>query len=133
MKRISVTILMLLLCSLWALAQQDSSQSSKSGSSSQTSVKGCLSRSGSDYTLTDKSGTTFKLTGDTSKLSDHVGHEVQITGTENSASSSAASSTASSSSQPTIDVSSMKHISETCSSQSKSDSQKPPMSEKPPR
>lgn len=131
MKKTSVVILMLLLCAIWALAQQGSSHSDKSGS--QTSVEGCLSRSGSNYTLTDKSGTTYQLTGDTSKLADHVGHEIQITGTESTASS--APSASSSSSQPTFDVTSMKHISETCSSESKSkpESQKPPMSEKPPR
>jgi hypothetical protein len=31
--------------------------------------------------LTDKSGTAFQLAGNTSKLSDHVGHEVEIKGT----------------------------------------------------
>jgi hypothetical protein len=151
MKRTSIVILMLLLCTIWALAQQDSSQTSKSGSSSQTTVDGCLSKSGSNYTLTDKSsGTTYQLTGDTSKLSDHVGHEVQITGTQSGGSSGASSSTSGSSSQSSssgsqpsgsssqqsLEVTSMKHISETCSSgsnsKSKSESQNPPMSEKPP-
>ena len=29
--------------------------------------------------LTDKNGTTYQLSGDTAKLSDHVGHEIKVT------------------------------------------------------
>ena len=88
------SILMLalaLLCSTaWVQAQQDQypqnpqnppSGSSQAGTSAgETSVEGCLQGSNGNFTLTDKSGTTYQLSGDTSKLSKHVGHEVQITG-----------------------------------------------------
>jgi Protein of unknown function (DUF5818) len=135
MKRVLLTTLMMLLCGTWALAQQDYGQSGKSSSSGEAAIKGCLNKSDSGFTLTDKSGTTYQLTGDTSKLSDHVGHEVQIKGTK--AESSAAASTSAGSQQPQLQVSSMKHISETCSSGSSSghekSSEKPPMTEKPPK
>jgi hypothetical protein len=56
-------------------------------------VEGCLQGSNGNFALSDKSGTTYQLSGDTSKLSKHVGHEVQITGSTSA--SSAASSTSS--------------------------------------
>ncbi len=137
MNKATMATLMLLLCAVWAIAQQNypSSQSTSSSSSGQTTIKGCLSSSDGGYTLTDKSGTAYKLSGDTAQLSDHVGHEVQIKGTttEASQSSGAPSPTTSAAAQPTLNVTGFKHISETCSSKSKSKTQNPPMSEKPPK
>ena len=77
----------LLLGTSWAAAQTSPSQGT-GGSSGQETVKGCLSNSGGSYMLTDKNGKSFQLTGDTSKLSDHVGHEIKVTGTAGSASAS---------------------------------------------
>ncbi len=133
MKKTVLATLVLLLCSAWALAQQGYGQSSQSSSSgSKTTVRGCLSKSDTGgYTLTDKSGTTYQLAGDTSKLSAHVGHEVQIKGTK--AESSAASASSGAGANPQIEVSGLKHISETCSSAGKTEkSSEQPMSEKPP-
>jgi hypothetical protein len=115
----------LLLCALYVAAQTSPSQSPSSTTSQtttsdhQTKVRGCLSGSGGNYTLTDKSGTTYQLSGDTSKLSEHVGHTVEITGTKGSPStgSSASTSGAAGSKTPeTLDVTSVKHISPNCSS-----------------
>ncbi len=102
----------LLLGMSWAAAQASPSQGT-SGNTGQETVKGCLSSSGGNYMLTEKNGKTFQLTGDTSKLSEHVGHEIKVTGTEGSA---PASSNADSMSQasPTLEVSTFKHISKTC-------------------
>ncbi len=134
--RLTIATLMLLLCGLWAVAQQNypSSQTPNSSNSGQTTVEGCLSRSEGGYTLTGKSGTTYKLSGDTSKLSAHVGHEMKIKGTvtEASPTTGAPSATSSSASEPNLDVTSFKHVSETCTSKPTSESGKPPMSEKPP-
>src|SRR5215471_9317393 len=85
-----LALFVLLLGVTWAAAQNYPSQTSpnqttpshkSSNAEGQTSVQGCLSGSNGSYTLTDKNGTTYELTGDTSKLSEHVGHEVKITGT----------------------------------------------------
>jgi len=105
----------LLLGTSWAAAQSYPSQGGeKSGNTAaQQSVKGCLSSASGTYTLTDKSGKTYQLAGDTSKLSEHVGHEVKITGTVASASTSSGAATTGG---PTLEVSSMKHISKTCES-----------------
>jgi hypothetical protein len=125
---------MLLLCAVWMVAQQNypSSESGKSSSSSHKTVTGCLSRSDGGYTLTEKSGTKYQLTGDTAKLSEHVGHEVQIKGTTaGSSATPSASTSGANATEQTLDVSSFKHISSTCVSKSQSNSQAP-MSEKPP-
>ena len=107
----------LLLGASWAAAQSGSSQTNQTG---EMTVQGCLSSSNGSYTLTDTKGNSFQLTGDTAKLSEHIGHEVKITGTSTSASpspSGAASGTmgqTSNSSQQAIEVSSVKHIAKTC-------------------
>lgn len=114
-----------LLCALYVVAQSFSSQSSTSStaltsaSEHQTHVRGCLSGSSGNYTLTSKSGKTYQLSGDTSKLSEHVGHTVEITGTKASPSTGASASTSSAAgtnTPETLDVTSVKHISPTCSS-----------------
>jgi hypothetical protein len=135
MRKATLATLMLVVCAAWAAAQSyPSGETGKSNSPSQTTVKGCLSKSDGGYTLTEKSGTTYQLTGDTSKLAEHVGHEVQVKGTTggSSATPSASSSGANATGQPTLDVTSFKHISSTCGSKSQSNTQTPPMSEKPP-
>ncbi|MFZ0300943.1 MAG: hypothetical protein WAM13_21520 [Candidatus Sulfotelmatobacter sp.] len=101
----------LLLAMSWAAAQTPASQGT-SGNTGQETVKGCLSSSGGNYMLTEKNGKTFQLTGDTSKLSEHVGHEIKVTGTEGSA--PASSNGAMSEANPTLEVSTFKHISKTC-------------------
>jgi hypothetical protein len=118
MKKLCLFTAILLLSSAWVVAQDNSqagsssspsstNQAGTSGSSqtssdqagtynssqtssnaSQTTIEGCLSGSGGNYTLTDNSGKTYQLQGDTSKLSEHVGHEVRIKGTETGASAS---------------------------------------------
>jgi hypothetical protein len=134
--RNKLLLTLLLLCAVWVFAQaypnQNPSSSQSGQSSSQTSsqtpsssgnekkVEGCLNGAGGNYTLTDSSGKTWQLAGDTSKLPEHVGHKVEITGTtstsgsESGGSAGASGGSRSSSSQPTLTVTSMKHISETC-------------------
>jgi hypothetical protein len=89
-------------------------------SSGNTSVQGCLGGSDGNYTLTDKDGNSYRLTGDTAKLSEHVGHEVKITGsTASSAAAGNGSGTDTMGGSPgskSLQVSSVKHISKTCQS-----------------
>jgi hypothetical protein len=80
-----------------------------------------LSGSSGNYTLSDKSGNTYQLTGDAAKLSEHVGHEVKVTGTSSSASASGGGTSTGTTGQAsgnsqTLEVSSVKHISKTCQS-----------------
>jgi len=125
--------LILLACAAWLQAQTQSPSSDPSqGTSAQTgaaaagetSVEGCLQGSGSSFTLTDDAGMTYTLTGDTSKLSEHVGHEVKIKGTTSAAnagaaagaggSSTGASAGASGGASSSLDVKSVKMVSKTC-------------------
>jgi uncharacterized protein involved in outer membrane biogenesis len=113
-----LAISVLLLATLWAVAQY--SGHSKTSAGGQTTVEGCLSNSNGNYMLTDQNGTMYQLTGDTAKLSEHVGHEIKVSGTSSSAdstgSSAGAANSASGSAQQTVQVASVKHISKTCKS-----------------
>jgi hypothetical protein len=114
----------LLFATAWLQAQDPSSQDSKPSSAqngattSQTTVEGCLQGSNGSFTLTDSSGTTYQLEGDAAKLSKHVGHEVQITGSSSAAGATATSNSPAGSSQ-TLTVTKLKHISATCKTMSK--------------
>jgi len=112
-------------------SDQSSMGSQASTSGSEQTIQGCLSQGANGFTLADASGTSYNLTGDTSKLSSHVGEQVEVKGTP---SSSAASSTnpssnpsaaaPSSSAGQNFDVKSVKRISKSCSTSG--DSTKPP-------
>jgi len=107
----------LLLVGAWAGAQNYPSKSSPANEGTHTTVQGCLSSSNGNYSLRDKNGNTYQLTGDSAKLSEHVGHEISVTGTESSASAASTGSgmgQTETSPQKTIQVSSFRHISKTC-------------------
>lgn len=117
----------LLLGVSWAAAQDTPAQSgaqsdtaTATSTGAQTTVQGCLSGSDGKYMLTSDNGKIFDLSGDTSKLAEHVGHEVKITGTETTSGSAASSDSSGAmsnqSSGATLEVTSMKHISKTCKS-----------------
>lgn len=112
--------------------QTTTTQTTQTSSDSGNSIEGCLSGSAGNWTLTDQSGKTYQLSGDTSKLSDHVGHQVRLMGTDNSSSASSSGSSPSSSSassatgagsssgsQPTFTVQKVKMISSSCPTGSK--------------
>jgi hypothetical protein len=109
----------------------DQSAQSPMGSQSDSSaqkIEGCLSQTASGFALADASGTTYNLTGDTSKLSSHVGEQVEVKGTpasgsaassaapssDSSAASAGASGAASSAGQ-SFTVQSVKKIAKSCS------------------
>ena len=96
MMRYLLAVTVLLLGANLAAAQNYPSQSKSANTASQTTVVGCLSSSAGSYMLTDKKGNSFELTGDTAKLSEHVGHEMKMTGTESAASTSTNSGTSNS-------------------------------------
>ena len=118
---------MLLALSAWMMAQQGTNPQSppSSGpgatgqsSAAQDSVQGCLGGSGSAYTVTDKSGTSYQLQlpsgADPSSLKPHIGEEVRVEGTtSNSGSNSAAGS--SSAGGHTINVKNIYRVATTCS------------------
>lgn len=123
MHKIFLLAITLLVSVAWMQAQDPTPQAGASAAgqnASGQSVEGCLQGSNGSFTLTDASGTTYQLQGDTAKLTEHVGHEVRITGSSSGAASPSASSTATPSSsganQQTLTVEKVKHISKTCKS-----------------
>jgi hypothetical protein len=111
-----------LLLSATLLAQQESanpqpgSNPSDTAASRQKTIQGCLKGDGNSFTLIDDSGTTYQLEGDSAKLKNHVGHEVQVAGTVGKASGSTSSTSTGDISQPAIQVVDVKHVSSSCSS-----------------
>jgi hypothetical protein len=98
------------------------STATSSQTSSDTAIEGCLSGSAGSYTLTDQSGKAWTLAGDTSKLTEHVGHQVRVmgSGSDSSAASSPSGSSASaggasSGAGTTFTVKKVKMISSSCS------------------
>lgn len=100
-------------------SQGQSGAGQMGGGSGQKTVTGCLSQANGQYMLTSRKGMTYQLSGDTSSLANHVGHEVKVTGTESGAGASANAGGngmgQSSANGPMLEISSVKHISKTCS------------------
>jgi Protein of unknown function (DUF5818) len=103
----------LLLGVSWAAAQSES-QAATGKTGGQETVQGCLSNSGGTYTLTAKDGKTFQLTGDTAKLTEHVGHEIKVTGTVTSSSETSTGAMGKSGAEKTLEFTSIKHVSKSC-------------------
>lgn len=117
MKKLYLLSAIVLLSSVWVVAQSATGSNAQSNHKMKTTVEGCLGGSAANYVLTESSGKEFDLRGDTSKLGEHLGQEVKISGEEEtmSKSSTAASSSTSTASKPTIEVSSVEKIANTCS------------------
>ena len=120
MKRIIFLMIILSLCSFALVGQQapPSAKDNQTAASDQNTIQGCLSRNDAGYILTDTSGVSYQLSGSTQQLSDHVGHEIQVTGSVMKA-NPASSSSAAASGMATIDVSKFKHVAASCSSPNK--------------
>ena len=109
----------LLLAVVWLQAQDQhagTNPSDKPTSAHATTFEGCLQVSHSVFTLTDKSGMAYQIQGDSSALGEHVGHEVQITGTASDSGQSRETGGTDSATQPIIYLQDVKHISKTCTS-----------------
>ena len=137
MRKWSLIIGVLLLSSAWVIAQSDNkppaapdnSQYSQQPSGNQqqpdasqtkqpaatdhaaSTIEGCITSVAGGFSLTDNSGKTYQLAGDTSKLAKQVGHDVQVTGTDESQGGGAAASAGAPS---TFTVRKVKVVSKTC-------------------
>lgn len=96
--------------------QDPTSQAASRSSTPQNSViRGCLSGSPGNFTLTDQNGMQYKLMGNDGALQSKVGHEVEITGAENLAATNSGDSQ-DSSTQTTngLEVSDVRDVSSNC-------------------
>ena len=91
----------------------------------QQTVRGCLQIISEDFSLSGNSGmyelgadngTTYRLEGDSAKLKEYLGHEIEVAGTIGNSAVASSSSTAKDSSQPTIQFVDVKDLSSTCKS-----------------
>jgi hypothetical protein len=113
MKRNILLTSIVLLCSIWAVAQYDNDHHDRDRDRSKVTVEGCLSGADGNFTLTNQSGTSYQLTGDTARLSGHVGHTIRVTGFSNMG-GEPGSMSGEAESQGTLSVLSFKHISARC-------------------
>jgi hypothetical protein len=92
MKKLFALIAALLLSAVWVFAK-DAAQAGSSASSqmksnaSEMTIEGCLAGSEGNFTLTDSAGKSYQLQGDTSKLTDQIGHQIRIKGTQSATAS----------------------------------------------
>jgi hypothetical protein len=97
MKKLFLTSTILLLSSMWVLAQssaQSTAQGQYGGAQSQQpdkskqatsekgeqTIEGCLSGAANEFVLTDSTGRTYQLLDDTHQLDANVGHQVRLWG-----------------------------------------------------
>ena len=136
MQKIVAITLFMLATLAWAAAQQPGSAPDQSGQAtspsaqvpganpsqdamaSPTVTEGCLGGSNPNYTITNASGTTYKLNippaADSSKLAAHVGEAVSVAGNVNAAGS------------PSIDVQGVGRGTSTCPANGSKIPQAPP-------
>lgn len=127
-KTLLLTTIVLALAA-WGMAQQEpssqrppaSSQGTTQSPAGQNSVQGCLGGSGNNFTVTDKTGTSYQLQlpagANASALKPHIGEEVRVEGTTSGASGSN-SAASPSGNQPSINVKNIYRVSPTCSTKS---------------
>ena len=111
--RKTLVVLVLLLCAVCMLAQDNMGKSSATA----TTIQGCLSRDAGYFFLTDSSGKKYHLVGYNAKtIAEHVGHTVAITGTPAVKTSDTTQEGLESSAkeQRVFKVQSVKHIADTC-------------------
>ncbi len=106
-------IVLLSLMVLVGIAVQAQMADNSSGT---TTLKGCLQYTKHHYYLTDAGGKEHMLSGAATKLKAHVGHEIEVTGTEGTHTMGSTSDGMASSAHeiPVFNVTNIKHIADTC-------------------
>ena len=114
MRKLLMLTLVLLVSAVWLQAQDAGQTMGKT--SDMITVQGCLQVANGRYSITDSNGVVHQLTGAATKLSPHVGHEIEVTGTPRTrAASTTEQGTASTAHVvPAIGVKTIKHIADTC-------------------
>jgi hypothetical protein len=79
-------------------------------------ITGCLRNSSIRYSVVGQDGTVYNLTGDTGKLRNYIGHEVEVAGKPTVKSLSTTEKDIASTVEeiPALDVKSVKELSKTC-------------------
>ena len=138
MSRAKATMLVALLAATFGFAQNNPGNGtpgqSKASRADQNSVanqpvnvEGCLSSSAmgdNAFTLTqDQTGKVYRLTGDVSQLTSHVGHEVVLSGVRSGEQTNSNSAAGSGLQSSTLQVSGIRMVSDHCASSPARDDQ----------
>jgi len=113
MRKIILLNAVLLLSSVWALAQYDSDSEIRTVSRNMM-VEGCVEGAIGNYTLTDKAGTSYRLTGNPDELKAHVGETVQATGVVSAIVHVPGAMSEGTDTLPTLSATSLKRVSAVC-------------------
>jgi hypothetical protein len=119
MRRMILLSFIFLLSTVWAAAQYGGTNGKTPNATLDTSrvtIVGCLGGAVGEFTLTDRSGTIYQLTGNTEKMNAHVGHTVRVTGIRPSGGAMPGSMSEDTGSEtpPALSVISFEHVSPTC-------------------
>ena len=93
-----------------AAQHQNPDVTTKSSSRSTSVIRGCLSGSSGNYTLTDQNGMQYQVSGDDATLRSMVGREVEISGLEGQSSNGGAASSVANG----VQASDVRAVSSTC-------------------
>jgi hypothetical protein len=116
MKRILLLSSILLFSAPWAMAQTDNdSGSAGSEHTSKMTVEGCLGGAIGSYTLTNQSGATYQLTGNTELLKSHVGETIRVAGIITPIVNVPGAMSEGTQTQPSLSVNSFQRVSQICS------------------
>ncbi|MGB8889984.1 MAG: hypothetical protein WCC87_24885 [Candidatus Korobacteraceae bacterium] len=107
-------------------AKPNSQAPSQSSTAQNTVIRGCLSGSAGNFTLTDQNGMQYKLMGDAAKLQSKVGHEIEVTGMESQSTGSGVDQGATALAPNGFQVSDVRDVSGSCRLGWKGDSQPSP-------
>ena len=80
MRKTLMLALLLLLSAAWLQARPANPSSDKNNASEPVTIQGCLQNSDNQFTLIESDGTAHTLAGSGKKLSQQVGHEIEVTG-----------------------------------------------------
>ena len=120
MRRILLLTLVLVMSALWLQAQEGDPGRDVwvPTNTYPPTVTGCLRNSSIRYSVVGQDGTVYNLTGDTGKLRNYIGHEVEVTGKPTVRSFSTTEKDIASTVEeiPALDVKSVKELSKTCDS-----------------
>lgn len=112
----------------------NATMSSRNSTAQISTIRGCLSGSADNYTLTDHSGTQYKLLGQNDALAAAVGHDVEIRGIQNqSAETASGEDTTEYRFHNTFQVSQVQNTGNRCSFHVPSKMTEHPMHEQPPK
>ncbi len=115
MRRIILLSTIVLLSAVLAVTQVNSNSARESATAPSTTIEGCLDGAIGNYTLTDHSGASYRLIGNTEEFKAHVGETMRVTGLVKTVMNVPGAMSEGTETRPTFSVISFTRISGVCS------------------